>query len=469
MKKSWISVTSKLKRALHIKQPTEAPVEVTSSLQGENPAAHLAAPEDNDNRTCTSLSIFSGLHKFGDGHISPSSPKGANLHNQVIEVNHPGSAPRRQETGPNDSVRSDAAVSGSVGSDAGNTQEAREQKPLPDLPSRIVHAPVQNVIARDYQCPPAIRIEIPNPIPESTVAHPKETPARTPGIPLLNAFFTPHRPTILLDAQNTPKKATVKPASPSSAMVISPIGASPTPKRNVPTTMLDTPEMPPSPLKRRGRIPEVIDSPPTIPDNQSSVLSPRSPRRPPLPSVDPPLPENEEKKDFGVIGDRRVVKNRPRSQLVENGSRNQENTAPVPSVASRPIYVGRQGQQKYYVGKFLGGGGMGKVYSALKWQDMTYVALKVVKRKKFGDPSWFKDELTTMRAIAETRFFHSRSERGLRFANFLIESWYDKDRIYLVMVCSVGFTLSLSIDLCFCSRSAWVPSPTNCRGSGSTV
>ena len=111
----------------------------------------------------------------------------------------------------------------------------------------------------------------------------------------------------------------------------------------------------------------------------------------------------------------------------------------------RPIFVG---EQKYYVGRHLGGGGMGRVYSVVSGVTMSLSALKVTKRKNLDWDcfSTVKSEWAILKAISEAKFVYPKRVEGLQFVHHLMESWYDKDHIYFVMVCSTGFFTNLVID-----------------------
>ena len=137
----------------------------------------------------------------------------------------------------------------------------------------------------------------------------------------------------------------------------------------------------------------------------------------------------------------------------------QDATRSRPSeIPPRGIYVG---EMKYYVGRYLGGGGMGKVYSVVSKESMNLNALKVIRRKYLisGDFAMVRDEWSVLKAISEAKFFHARRHNGLQFVQNLLESWYDKENIYFVMVRSVGFVTGLAVDERFsqplCVYSLW--------------
>jgi len=125
---------------------------------------------------------------------------------------------------------------------------------------------------------------------------------------------------------------------------------------------------------------------------------------------------------------------------------NQDATIRRPGEIQRKgIYVG---EMKYFVGRYLGGGGMGKVYSVVSKESMNLNALKVIRRKYLisGDFATVRDEWSVLKAISEAKFFHARRPNGLQFVQNLLESWFDKENIYFVMVRSVGFVMSLAAD-----------------------
>ena len=120
--------------------------------------------------------------------------------------------------------------------------------------------------------------------------------------------------------------------------------------------------------------------------------------------------------------------------------------SPQPSIVKYgAIYVG---EMEYYIGKYLGGGGMGKVYSVVSKRSMSLAALKVIKRKDLfsEDISFVRGEWAVLKAISEAKFFHTKQSDTLQFVHHLLESWYDGNNIYFVMVCSVGFVTTLTID-----------------------
>ena len=138
------------------------------------------------------------------------------------------------------------------------------------------------------------------------------------------------------------------------------------------------------------------------------------------------------------------------------GQEDQNGTRSRPSETHpEAIYVG---EMKYFVGRYLGGGGMGKVYSVVSKESMNLSALKVIRRKDLisGDFALVRDEWSVLKAISEAKFFHTRRPDGLQFVQHLLESWYDKENIYFVMVCSISLRVSqLMIGLR--SRSAYTP------------
>jgi hypothetical protein len=279
----------------------------------------------------------------------------------------------------------------------------------------------------------------------------------------------------LLGLQNAQQKTPATSAnlflSPSPMMVVPALGTPSSSKLPTPTTP-NTPTMPPTPIKHQSKIPGVIGQTPNPVANQPPALLPRSPRRPPPPGLVPVLPVNGEH-NFGVIGDRRVSKNQPQPQVAGESKDKPEIKEDLPlakleptqtldgvdiaqdqegqdSAESQsvekdpePIYVGQPG---YYVGRHLGGGGMGRVYSVISRVTMGLSALKVIKRKNLDSDgfSMVKSEWTILKAISEAKFLYAKRIEGLQFVHHLMESWYDKEHIYFVMVCSAGFFTNLA-------------------------
>lgn len=500
VKKSWISVKSRFKRTLGIKQPIEIissphvqveidpypeePADIVPSPREAYTSGHLPVPEDN--RTCTSLSSLSGLQKFESGLRAASPSEPANLHDHTAPTNdHFETALQRQETCPNESVRSDVAVFGDVEKCTSDDMIAititrdQTQKPPIDV-QNVQDAPGLLAVARGTPVQPTplqetpvhdkpVQIQrnagmtqpaVPVPTPVFTPAPPEDTPAHPGGKPRL-FLFTPNRQPMLLDPQNPQQYTPIKPTnhlqSPSPCMVIPALGASPLTKKISPTAP-NSPEMPPTPLKHQDLMPEAIDP---LLDGQRPPLPPRSPRRPPPQNIDPILPADDEKKDFGVIGDRRAAKNQPQPRAVEELADNPGKNKEGPPAEAKPTQDGADGlqqegiaqipehpypqpiyvrQDKYYVGRYLGGGGTGKVYSVLNTETLSVSALKVIKRKELRHSglSIVKEELNIMKALTEIKYLGPRAIPEFRFVVHLVESWYDKDNIYLNMPLCVG-------------------------------
>ena len=313
-------------------------------------------------------------------------------------------------------------------------------------------------------------------IPGFTTPRPQGALAQFPG--LFSPPLTPNSPQPKLPQQKTPLRPANLFLSPSPIMVVPDLGTPSSLMLATPTTPT-TPIMPPTPIKHQGRIP-VGYTP-----NQTPVLPPRSPRRPPPHGLDPISTVDGEKKDFGTIGDRRVrelsaglngvVENQPQPEVIgiitdkpesegrvpsvkvehtsgcneAEGQGDRDGTKPRPSQTQskgiRTVYVG---EMKYFIGRYLGGGGMGKVYSVVSKESMALAALKVIRRKDLDseDLAIVKGEWAVLKAISEAKFFHARRPDGIQFLHHLSESWYDRENVYFVMVRSVAFVTSLAID-----------------------
>ena len=408
--------------------------------------------------------------------------------------NHPETVPQLQGTVLNNSIRSDIAVSGEAESDPDDDSIVIVQNQTPTSPFNIhvqeasdsstntQETHIQPILAQNspvqaapFQITPAqnlpAQVQLPsvNQIgrgvemaniafrtPVFTPTLPSGTPARPPG--LIIPPVTPYRQLIPLDPQNAQRKITANPfnpfPSPSPVMVIPALGAPPSPKQTIP----NTPYIPPAPFKDQvGPAPNIIAGPPFLP---------RSPRPRVQHNLGSVQNAGGKQRNFGVIGDRRVGNNEPQSHIAEkppNELQNKEKVGSAPTsdganstlnrdgLPSGPLYTYPKpihvGWERYYVGRYLGGGAAGKVYSALNKKSLKIHALKVIKRKdlRFDDLSMVKEELTIMRTISETKYFGSQPNGALSFVNHLLESWYDKDCIYFVMVRSAGLVTNFAI------------------------
>ena len=448
----WRSIKAKLKSTFPSKRLTKVvpslqeqatpdslpkeSVQVAPEPREEDTSTHSSAPADN-----TSLSGLSGLYKLGD--------------NPAYGLdNHHEATPRRQRTRSNGSIESNAAVFGFSEGDSIQTVENQAQNPpvqavpVQIMPDARVQPPSVNKMRGKAK--PTISTQT------FTPTHPNGSPNQSPGVALGLPPVTPGSRPMPLDPQNVQQKVPVYFAdpllSPSPAMVIPALGGSPPPKQITPST----PSMPPTPLKNHGKISEINDPVSnTFPDQPLLLHSPR-------PDLDSVSTAGEKRMPYGVIGDRRAAKVQFQPWVAEklqdepegkakwppakveptpvnegaSSARGRVNTSPI-YARSKPIHVGRQ---KYYVGRYLGGGATGKVYSVVNKKSMRIYALKVIKRKdlKYDDFSMVKEELAIMRAISEAKHFGSQINGALLFVNHLVESWYDKDCIYFIMVCSAA-------------------------------
>ena len=488
--KERAKVPSSSEKQAEIDPSPERPGEAAPSSAQVDVSTHRSVPKDS--RVRTSLKSLPGLPKLKDDLLAPEALGHANPPDPTPEI--------LSETIHRDSMRSDRAVLGDEENCLSNETVnisvwATEHSPI-SIPSfqeapgwvaaaqeaPIQPAPVQNPpfhvvpIQRtsalnapiQVQCPLANRMQRVDldklRIPEPTPGHLQGTPIRPPGLLPLPSPLTPNRRSALQDLQNVQHKTPVNQAnmflSPSPAMVISHLGATPSPRETVPPAP-NAPVIPPTPIKIEGNIPGTIGLTPNIMARQPPPLLPRSPRRPPPNGMVPVPIVDGERKDFGVIGDHRAAKNQLQLQVADgpNSEAGSERRAPLEKVEymqhqrgtgsrssnayPKPIYA-----QNYYVGRYLGGGGMGKVYSAVEKRSLKLHALKVVKRKKLGSNgiSFVKAEFTVMKAIAEAKFFTPQTDMRLRFVVHLTESWLDGENVYFVMVCSLDFVTILSID-----------------------
>ena len=496
---------SKFKSAFGIKQPAEAnsssqkraeidpppkqSVQISVSQTPEHSDC-LSGPEDDHFHT--SLSTLAGFQTLENDLLSTTpcdpSPKVSNYSETALQ---------RRETYPRDSIRSDVAVFGEDEDGADNeaitvTLDEAQSLPVdtentPKAPPPLAGAREVPVRHRNILVPTLLvqstsiqdapvevqqrlasgtggemtKLTTPGPAPVFNPSRPKDTPIHPPGILphlILNKGPLPLDPHHA--QQQTPANL---PLSPSPHMIIPTLGASPWSK-GITTAMQDTPMIPPTMLEYQGIRPEAYWPLPNTLAGQLPALPPRSPQRPPPHKNHGIKTADGEKKNLGVIGDRRATKNPPQPQVAErpNNEPGDKEDVPLvkvdspqaiaqahctrhPPVPTRahpePIYVG-----KYYVGRPLGEGGTGKVYSVVNKELMMMNALKVIKRKylRFDNLSLVKDELAIMRAISENKFFGRQQVPGLSFVNHLVESWYDKDNIYLVMVRSPTFVVNLN-------------------------
>lgn len=495
MKNPWKAIKAKLRTTHRTEQPTnQEQAEIDPSSKGlaqvapspwrADTSLNLSAPENNS--TCASLSGLSGLRKLKGDHI--------------LEVNnHQGTVPRRRGIGSDDSIPSNVAVveAGESDSDSGFIGIVQNQTQNPPIGVHIQNAsvpfagaqgaPIQHVLAQNLpaqvlplQVSPAWNTPVQVPanqigrkvgLAKFAINAPAFTPAHphgTPGLPLVFPPVNPIRQSMLLDLQRAQQNIPVNPAnlllSTSPVMIIPSLGPSP---KQTASASPNIPGMPPTPLKLRGRIPEAAGPGSNILVDQP--LHPRSPRPRAQHDSNPVPTADGTQKHFGIISNLRVAKNQlqPRAVKKSQNERKSKEETPWEKVDSgadhardhvsassepvskypEPIYVGGQ---KYYVGGYLGGGGTAKVYSVVNRMSMKIYALKVIKRKdlEFDDLFLIKGELTVMRAISEIKHLHWSHKNGaLVFVNHLVESWYDKDCIYFVMVCSTGLFTNLVIDL----------------------
>jgi len=522
MKKSWISIKSKLKNIHRVKRPIRVvsspgkqveidpslkeAVGVVPSLQEVAPSIDLSASEDDRTRThpihteppCTSLSSFPGLKGFEGALISSPGPKQANLGeahpvilpNPTPKANgHPETVSQRQGSGSDDSVGSNEAVFGDTQNASTDMADFTPNQPQ-DSPIEIPHVqkapvlftPSQNPLIRagPVQMTPTRNtpIQVQRPLPNqvkkkvelANLAIPGLTPMHYPG--LLPPSLTPSPQSKIPGLHNAQLKTPAVPAnlflSPSPVMIVSNLDS---PSSHMPPTP-STPNIPATPIKHQGRIPEIIGQMLNVVPNQPPPLLPRSPKRPSPYGLDPVSTAGGER-DLGVIGDRRMFKNQPQPQIVgepkDEPKRHQESLAEVKLTPECNVVDGARDQedrdakpqfarQRYYTWRHLGDGGMGKVYSVINMDTMSLAALKVIERKR--SPNGFatvKGEWTVLKAISEVKYFSAKRNTALGFVHHLMESWYDKENVYFVTVCSVGFVPSPAIDdwslqpLCICS------------------
>lgn len=497
--------TRGVKQPVQVVPPSQERVEIDPPPQKAVSSVDLSASEDSHNPNNSvrteplraSLLSLPGLQKLNCDLRASQAPTETTLDNAPPTapqdpapkvIDHPETAPQRQGSDSDESVRSDKAALRDTHDGSDDTIKIAPNQ-LQDSPAEIPPVQVTSVqISPTHNTPIQIqrpplnraekkveipRILIPGPALAFTPARPNGTPVQSPGV--FSPPLAPSPQTGLLGLQHAQQKTPVTPANlfpaPSPWMVVPALG---TPHSPIPTTPVtpNTPTMPATPIEHQSRIPGVTCPTPNVIPNQIPGFLPRSPGKSPLHNLFPVPADGGQKKDIGVIGDRRVVTNQPQphdvwepmdepeseegAQPVEveptpecngaDGARDRDGTKSQPIRGySEPIYVG---EQKYYVGRHLGGGAMGKVYSVVSKESMKLSALKVVKKKDLNldDFSMIKGEWTVLKAIAEAKFFYTKRVEALRFVHHLSESWYDKDSIYFNMVCSVGFVTSLAID-----------------------
>ena len=482
-----------MKTARRVKQPVQVvpfsqkQVEIDPSSQEGAPSIKLSASGSNHTRARpvrkepprTSLSSLPGLDELKDTLLASSAleevhPTTPPNHTPEMDCHHE-TASQPQGGGSGDSVRSDVAIFGDSQYASNDTIKATPGQPH-DSPVEIPHVqiiPAQNTsfnaqhpLMNQIEKPEVTKLLIPGYTPDFTSLHPRGTPIRSPGL-----FASLLTPSPQFKSPGSPQKSPISPTnlliSPSPIVIVPNLA---TPSPTTPTTPT-SPIIPP-PVKHQKWIPAVFGQ---TPAPQTPALPPRSPYRPPPPGLSKNPTADEEKKDFGVIGNRssagfnEAAKNQPQLQAIEEPKDKPESEKETPSVwaehtperdtperedqdATRPseiqpkgIYVG---EMKYFVGRYLGGGGMGKVYSVVSKESMNLNALKVIRRKYLisGDFATVRDEWSVLKAISEAKFFHTRRPNGLQFVQNLLESWYDKENIYFVMVRSAGFVTSLTID-----------------------
>ena len=439
-------------------------------LQEEAPSLGLPAPDGNRvlahsihaEPPCSCLLNHPRLRKF-DGSFTPLVPDQAtvrgtrspSLHDHASGVARQLEVtPGRQRSGSNDTVRSDEAVFGDTHNAADDSIMIVLDEPRCSSPVDVRQAPVQpqlhftNRIGKRTEVP---KLAIPGLAPAP--ADGMRCVARRPGIP--SPPLTPSSKVKLSgprDAQRRPLLVVANPTvSPSPTAVA---------RGTPPSAKSTTRPMPLTPIKHQGRNPGVIRQAPNVEANQTKTLLPRSPRRVSPLDLDPVTVGGG--KTFGVIGDHRPSKGRTQSQAVGE-PKDKKSTPPVkvePMLAPdrvdgergsdddprpelidcpAPIYVGGG---RYYVGRYLGGGAMGRVYSVANRESMQLAALKVIKRKNLNstDLSFVKGEWAILKAIGEAKLVGR--DPGLQFVHSLLESWYDREHIYFAMVRSMDFFTS---------------------------
>ena len=493
--------TRGVKQPVQVIPPSQKQVGIDPPPQEAVSSVDLSASEGDHNPTRsvraepprTSLSSLPELRELNGTLHASQAPKETTLdgaHPTTLPdpapetIDHPETAPQRQGSDSDDSVRSDKAVIGDTLNTSNDTiriasnqlqDSLAEIPPVQVTPAQITPAqntpiqiqrPLLNQIEKKVE---VHKLVIPGPTLAFTPARPKGTPVQSPGM----LSLAPSPQIGLLGPRNAQQKTPVTPANlviPSPFMVVPALGTPHSPIPTIPTAP-NTPIMPATPIKHQSGIPGATCLTPNVIPNHTPGFLPRSPKRDlfPVPTA------GGEKKDFGVIGDRRVITNRPQSHVVWEPKDKPESKVEAPSVevepmpmcdgvdgardreywddtksrpmrgSSEPIYVG---EQKYYVGRHLGGGAMGKVYSVISKESMKLSALKVIKKKDLNldEFSMVKGEWTVLKAITEAKFFYTKRNEALRFVHHLLESWYDRDSIYFIMVCSVGFVISQAID-----------------------
>ena len=504
IRRSWAAIKSKLKSARRVRQPVQVTpfsqkqVDIDPPSQEEASSINQPASKDTHDRARparkepprASLSSLPGFQELKG--TLPASPA---IEGVVLDEAHPttppnhtpemdyrhGTTPQRQGGGSGDSARSDKAVFGDSQHASNDTIKVTPGQ-LHGSPVEIPHVriiPAQNTsthaqhpLMNQIEKPEVTKLVIPGYTSVFTPLHPQGTPVRSPGVfaPLLTPSPQFKSPGSLQKSPVSPTNLFISP----SPIVVVPHPATPfSPSQTTPTTPT-SPNMPPTPIKHQSWIPAPFGQ---TPAHQTPALPPRSPYRPPPPGLNQTPTTGGEKKDSGGIGDRssagvnEAAKNQPQLRVVgepkdksesEEGTpsvwvehtpewdmrerEDQDVTRPQPrEIQAKGIYVG---EMQYYVGRYLGGGGMGKVYSVVSKESMNLNALKVIRRKYLisGDFATVRDEWSVLKAISEAKFFHPRRPNGLQFVQHLLESWYDKENIYFVMVRSMGFVTSLTIN-----------------------
>jgi len=495
MKKSWAAIKSKLGGAHRVKQSVRVYPFPQKQVEIDPPPQEVAPtidrPASEDNHTCaysvragpprTSLSSLPGFNELKGTLIGEARPTTPPNHTPGVN-DYPETAPQRQ--GSDDSVRSDKAAFGGTPHASIDTATATLNQPHGSLveiphvqitPAQDTSIYAQYPLVNPIEKGEVAKLAIP-PTPIFTPPHPQGTPIRSPGL-----FASLLTPSPQFKPQDSPQKSPVSPTNllvPPSPIVVVPNLGTPFPSSPTTPTTPTTPIMPATLIKHQAWIPAVFGQTP-VP--QTPALPPRSPNRPPPPGLNPITMAGGERKDFGVIGDRRacrlsagsneVAKNQPQLRVVggSKGKPEREEEAPPVKVEHTPKCGGQEredrngprsqpgeakpggiyvGEMKYYVGRYLGGGGMGDVYSVVSKESMNLKALKVIRRKYLisGDFSTVRDEWSVLKAISEAKFIYPRQVDGLQFVQNLLESWYDKENIYFVLVCSTGFVTSIAIN-----------------------
>jgi hypothetical protein len=430
---------SKLKSDRCTKEPTGAvlrPLRMQVEINlGLSPVPQEAAPSVDlpaSDRTCVSID---SIHPEPPCSSFPSLPR-----LRKLDARQPEITPGRRGSGSNDTVRSDEAVFGDT------VNGAIHDSPTVEARNAPAHARYQ--IGKKMEVP---KLAIPRLAPAPTNG--AQCAVQYPGnlSPPLTSSPQVKLSGLRNAQQRTPVVLANTAVSSSSMTVARTLGIPPSAKSTIP--------------KHQGGNPGVICQTQNVVASQTPSLLPRSLRR--LSPLDSDPVTVGGGNDFGVIGDRRPSKNQQQSQAVGaplvkveptsapdgvDGKRDPDDSPkPESNDYPEPIYVG---EGRYYVGRYLGGGAMGKVYSVANRESMGLAALKVIKRKNLNsaDLSLVKSEWAILKAISEAKFV-SR-EPGLQFVHGLLESWYDKEHIYFAMVRSIISSRVPRFTISFCSRSA---------------